>query len=93
MKKVLNYLMQNGDKVIHLLVCMIIVLVVGRGDMLVWHRPMMVAVTIAFFVTVFIGIVKELIDFFRGGWFDAKDLLFDFVGAVIGSLLFIFMVF
>lgn len=73
--------------------CMIIVLVVGRGDMLVWHRPMMVAVTIAFFVAVFIGIVKELIDFFRGGWFDAKDLLFDFVGAVIGSLLFIFMVF
>lgn len=93
MKKILNYLMQNGDKVIHLLVCMVIVLVVGRGDMLIWHRPMMVAVTIAFFVAVLIGIVKELIDFFRGGWFDAKDLLFDFVGAVIGSLLFILMVF
>lgn len=93
MKKVLNYLMQNGDKVIHLLVCMIIVLVVGRGDMLDGIDLWMVAVTIAFFVAVFIGIVKELIDFFRGGWFDAKDLLFDFVGAVIGSLLFIFMVF
>lgn len=93
MKKMLNYLMQNGDKVIHLLVCMVIVLVVGRGDMLIWHRPMMVAVAIAFLVAMFIGIVKELIDFFRGGWFDVHDLVFDFVGTVIGSLLFIFMVF
>lgn len=93
MKKILNYMMQNGDKVIHLLVCMVIVLVVGRGDMLVWHRTMMVAVTIAFFVALVIGIMKELIDFFRGGWFDAHDLVYDFVGAVIGSLLFVFMVF
>lgn len=93
MKKVIDYMMQNGDKVIHLLVCMVIVMVIGRGDMLIWHRPMMVAVAIAFFAALFIGIAKELIDFFRGGWFDAKDLLFDFVGAVIGGLLFVFMVF
>lgn len=93
MKKVIDYMMQNGDKVIHLLVCMVIVMVIGSGDMLIWHRPMMVAVAIAFFDALFIGILKELIDFFRGGWFDAKDLLFDFVGAVIGGLLFVFMVF
>ena len=93
MKKVIEYMMHNGDKVMHLLVCMVIVMVISRCDMLIWNRPMNVAVAIALFVALFIGIVKELIDFFRYGWFDVKDLLFDLVGAVIGGLLFVFMVF
>lgn len=38
---------------------------------------------------VFIGLLKEIADFFRDKPFDAKDWLFTAVGGVIGALMFL----
>ena len=34
-------------------------------------------------------LIKEILDFFRGGVFDGKDILFGIIGGVLGSLMFL----
>lgn len=41
--------------------------------------------------TMIIGVLKEIIDFIRGGSFDTKDLLADLVGSIFGGILAILM--
>ena len=77
----------GADKFIHLLVCIIIAENVAAYDAQVFNRNAIVAATLGVIVTIFAGIGKEVIDFFRNGLFDFKDLKFDCYGAILGGLL------
>lgn len=75
------------DKVIHLLVCAIIAQNVATYDVTIFHRETIVAAALGVIVAIFIGIGKEVVDFFRNGLFEFKDLKFDCYGAILGGLL------
>ena len=75
------------DKFIHLLVCVIIAETVAVCDVTIFNRSAIIAATLGVIVAIFIGIGKEVIDFFRNGLFDVNDLKFDTYGAFIGGLL------
>ena len=75
------------DKFIHLLVCIIIAENVATYDAQVFNRNAIVAAIIGIVTAIVIGIGKEVIDFFRNGLFDFKDLKFDCYGAILGGLL------
>ena len=75
------------DKFIHLLVCIIIAETVAVCDVTIFNRSAIIAATLGVIVAIFIGIGKEVIDFFRNGLFDFKDLKFDCYGAIFGGLL------
>ena len=75
------------DKFIHLLVCIIIAENVAAYDAHIFNRSAIIAATLGVIVAIFIGIGKEVIDFFRNGLFDVNDLKFDTYGAFVGGLL------
>ena len=75
------------DKFIHLLVCIIIAETVAVCDVTIFNRSAIIAATLGVIVAIFIGIGKEVIDFFRNGLFDVNDLKFDTYGAFVGGLL------
>ena len=77
----------GADKFIHLLVCIIIAENVATYDAQVFNRNAIVAAIIGIVTAIVIGIGKEVIDFFRNGLFDFKDLKFDCYGAILGGLL------
>lgn len=77
----------GADKVIHLLVCAIIAQNVATYDVTVFHREAIVAAALGVIVAIFVGIGKEIVDFFRNGLFEFKDLKFDCYGAILGGLL------
>ena len=75
------------DKFIHLLVCIIIAENVATYDAQVFNRNAIIAAIVGIVTAIVIGIGKEVIDFFRNGLFDFKDLKFDCYGAILGGLL------
>ena len=75
------------DKFIHLLVCVIIAETVAVCDVTIFNRSAIIAATLGVIVAIFIGIGKEVIDFFKNGLFDVNDLKFDTYGAFVGGLL------
>ena len=75
------------DKFIHLLVCIIIAENVATYDAQVFNRSAIIAAIVGIVTAIIIGIGKEVIDFFRNGLFDFKDLKFDCYGAILGGLL------
>ena len=75
------------DKFIHLLVCIIIAENVATYDAQVFNRSAIIAAIVGIVTAIVIGIGKEVIDFFRNGLFDFKDLKFDCYGAILGGLL------
>lgn len=75
------------DKFIHLLVCVVIAENIAIYDAYIFNRSAIIAATLGVIVAIIIGIGKELIDFFRNGLFDLKDLKFDCYGAILGGLL------
>lgn len=89
--KVYNYLSKNLDKVAHFLVCLLIAYVVAVLDVKYFARDVAVAGTIGALTAVFVGIVKEVLDFFRRADFSTKDLLADALGAVAGTALFLIL--
>lgn len=40
-----------------------------------------------YYRTLLIGVLKEVADFMRGGSFDLKDMMADFVGSILGGFL------
>lgn len=74
-----------------MLVCLIIVMVVGKVCVLT-ALPFIASATIGAVVAIIVGVLKEVIDACTGGKFDNMDLLFDVVGALVGIILFSFMV-
>ena len=77
----------GADKFIHLLVCIIIAENVATYDAQVFNRSAIIAAIVGIVTAIIIGIGKEVIDFFRNGLFDFKDLKFDCYGAILGGLL------
>lgn len=72
------------DKWLHGVACFAIVAVVAlifKGTM---GESNIVCATCGIIAALVVGIAKEAIDFFRGGKFDAGDLVADIIGAVIG---------
>lgn len=87
MRKLFEWLAKDVDKVLHFVVCVFIVLIATRLDMVVFHHNIWLAVMIGALVAVIAGIVKETWDFCDGEQFDMKDLLADGTGAFAGMIL------
>lgn len=63
------------DKKLHLLAGLAIAIIFG------WHNPL-----IGLSAGIIAGIAKEVYDYFDYGLFDKKDMLFTWLGAIIGAL-------
>lgn len=88
MKKIYNWLRDNLDKVCHFLVCTLIAIVFGT---IILHTTadvtVLVAATCGLIAGIICGVFKEVFDAYKGGIFDTKDLLADFIGSIFGALL------
>lgn len=85
MKKVIERLCEiEGDKWVHLVVCLLLTFVVGQG--VHWFSEMELAECAGIGATAAMtaGFFKEWIDEFRGGEMDYMDLVADFIGCMIG---------
>lgn len=72
------------DKLLHACACVLLTIFASS---LVCHfggNTPAVGGVIGALTALFVGIVKELYDFFTGGEFDRHDLLADFIGCVVG---------
>ena len=87
MRKLFEWFAKDVDKVLHFVVCVFIVLIATRFDMVIFHHKLWLAVTIGALVAVIAGIIKETWDFCDGEQFDMKDLLADGTGAFAGMIL------
>ena len=76
-----------SDKYAHLLVCIIGTFVIGQGIYLFsdYDLPSCAAMgAVAMFV---LGAVKESLDEFTGGEISYSDLVYDFLGCLIGLIM------
>lgn len=72
------------DKWLHGVACFAIVAVVAlifKGTM---GESNVICAFCGWIAAIVLGLFKEIIDFFRGGEFDAGDLIADVIGAVLG---------
>lgn len=72
------------DKLVHALVCALIAFLVSLAVCVFFNDGAWVCAAIGGMTAFFVGLVKELVDFFCNKPFDTKDLLADGVGSVIG---------
>lgn len=72
------------DKLVHACVCVIITLVVGLFTGAFFDDGAWACAAIGGMTAFFVGLVKELVDFFTNKPFDTKDLLADLAGSVFG---------
>lgn len=86
--KDLNYFVEKVgyDKCIHLLICFIISNNIAILDNEIFNRTAIIAATVGALTAAFAGIIKELIDFFKGKSFDLNDLKFDVIGSIVGFI-------
>lgn len=72
------------DKWLHIVAAFCVVAIVGlifKGAM---EETNIICATCGAIAGIVVGLAKELIDFFRGGKFDAYDLIADAIGIVLG---------
>lgn len=89
MKNLFNKIMV--DKWAHLAFSICISFVIAFADKKVFDRDTAVCAAIGCLSAIFIGIVKEVYDFLKGGQFDSKDLLADLIGCVIAFIFIIIL--
>lgn len=75
------------DKIVHACVCALITLLVSLCVSAFFYDEAWGCAAIGGMVAFFLGIVKELLDFFNNKPFDTKDLLADLVGSVFGFVI------
>lgn len=75
------------DKLVHVCVCALITFLVSLAVFAFSSEDAWVCVTIGGMTAVFVGICKELADFFCNKPFGTKDLLADVVGSVFGFVI------
>lgn len=85
LRKLLNWLYKNCDKVLHFTISLLLAFIVGLVLMLVWHFRPWAAMLISWGVVFLIGVIKETLDALGGGIFDLKDLQADIIGLVLGG--------
>lgn len=94
--KILNYYNKvaewicsfSADRYVHLISCLLIAEIASG----VCHRfglYMWISAVAGLFTGVSFGFLKEVFDKHRGELFDKSDFIFSYIGAIIGSLLFI----
>ena len=74
---------QKYDIYFHAVFCCILTLILVLG--------LNLNTILACFITMCCGIAKEWIDYFRGGYGQAKDIVADAVGIVIGAVIALFV--
>lgn len=79
------------DKWTHIAFSIVISFVVAFADKKFFDRDILVCATIGCLTSIFVGIIKEICDFFTGGQFDANDLFADFVGCILAFFLIILL--
>lgn len=79
----------KSDRWAHLFVGVVVAFFFAKADSCLWHRSDLVAVVFATLFTFWLMVVKEIVDFFRGGKFDLGDILSGIIGGVIGCLFFV----
>lgn len=80
----------GSDKYVHLLFGLVFSFPVSWAFMLTTMgatKP--VCAVCGVVASVFVGFIKEVVDFFRDKPFDAQDWLFTVIGGVIGALMFL----
>ena len=88
MKKVINWLSNNLDKVAHFAISIVLTIVLGA---VFFHTTAGAAIlnsaVCGAFASLGLGIAKEVFDYIRVRNFDLKDLLADFIGSAVGVLI------
>jgi len=74
------------DKVLHFSACLLITAIIFAGLYLT-GAPNILCICSGFGVAMIIGFAKEFYDNNHGGKFDWKDILADFIGAAISSVI------
>lgn len=80
----------DSDKYVHLLFGLVISFAVSWAFMLTTMgatKP--VCAVCGVIAAVFVGFIKEVVDFFRDKPFDGVDILFTIAGGVIGAVLYL----
>lgn len=80
----------GSDKYVHLLLGLLISFAVSWAFMLTTMgatKP--VCAVCGMIAAVFVGFIKEVVDFFRDKPFDGVDILFTIAGGVIGAVLYL----
>ena len=92
MEKVINWLSNNLYKVTHFAVSIVLTIVIGA---IFFHTsvclPILNAATAGALAALALGFIKEVVDFMRGGKFDAKDIVADFIGSAVGLAILCFI--
>lgn len=80
----------GSDKYVHLLFGLLISFAVSWVFMLTtMGATKSVCAVCGVIASVFVGFIKEVVDFFRDKPFDAKDWLFTAVGGAMGAMMFL----
>lgn len=74
----------GSDKYVHLLTCLVLTFVMGKGLMLLTGEPHVVCAAIGAGAAMMAGCCKEWYDSINNGEFGAADLLADAVGCMLG---------
>ena len=83
-----NWIYSNLDKVAHMSISAILVIVISWIFLITTSGcTVLISAACGIIGTMIIGVLKEAIDFMRGGAFDFKDLLADLVGSIFGGIL------
>lgn len=91
MKKIINWLQSNLDKVCHFCICLILALCFAYLILQIFNFPLALCAWFGFVGSMSIGALKEIYDLKRGNIFDSKDLLADWLGASVGFIMAIIM--
>lgn len=79
-----------SDKYVHLLTCLVLTFVMGKGLMLLTGEPHVVCAAIGAGAAMMAGCCKEWYDSINNGEFGYKDILFDAIGCILGVIVTIF---
>lgn len=83
-----DWIYSNLDKVAHTSISVILAIVISWIFLVTTAGcTVLVSAACGIIGTMIIGILKETVDFMRGGSFDLKDLLADLVGSIFGGIL------
>lgn len=83
-----NWIYSNLDKVAHTSISAILVIVISWIFLSTTAGcTVLVSAVCGIIGTLLIGVLKEVADFIRGGSFDLKDMMADFVGSILGGFL------
>lgn len=85
--KLIVWTRQNIDKVCHYLVCLLISLLTILTMTMIIGIPAWISGIVGCIASIIIGVLKEIYDSKHGGIFDKKDLTFDIIGSMSGTVI------